>query len=112
MCFLVCSETNITCSDGRIDGEKPACITTAQRCDGITDCIGGDDEQDYNCPCEPEGAVRLVDGMVPYRGRVEFCKRGRWTTMCSQWRYNRYNIATVICRQLGYPSKGADMKYI
>jgi hypothetical protein len=24
-----------------------------------------------------------VDGTVPYRGRVEFCKSGWWSTICS-----------------------------
>ena len=36
----------------------------------MTDCIGGEDELEHNCPCGPEGAVRLADGIVPYRGRV------------------------------------------
>ena len=89
------------CHDGRVDGQQPPCISTEQRCDGITDCIGGEDELDHNCPCGPEGAVRLVDGIVPYRGRVEYCSSGRWTTLC---RY--FNYATVLCRQLGYPSTG------
>ena len=73
----------------------------------MTDCIGGEDELEHNCPCGPEGAVRLVDGIVPYRGRVEYCKKGRWSSICNQ---NRYywdrNDAAVVCRQLGYPSAG------
>ena len=93
------------CSEGRVDNQQPPCISTNQRCDGVIDCIGGEDELDYNCPCGPEGAVRLVDGTVPYRGRVEFCENTRWFTMCNshyRWRFN----AAVVCRQLGYPSAG------
>ena len=73
----------------------------------MTDCIGGEDELEHNCPCGPEGAVRLVDGIVPYRGRVEYCRNGRWWTICNQNRYYwNQNSATVVCRQLGYPSAG------
>ena len=88
------------CSYGRVDGRQPPCISTEQRCDGVTDCIGGEDELDHNCPCGPEGAVRLVDGIVRYRGRVEFCKNGRWSSICSYSWDN--NDAAVVCRQLGY----------
>ena len=90
------------CSYGRVDGQQPACISTDQRCDGVTDCIGGDDELDFNCPCEPERAVRLVDGVVPYRGRAEICINSRWSTMCSM----STNVIAVLCRQLGFPSEG------
>ena len=91
------------CSNGLISGQQPPCISTDQRCDGVTDCIGGEDELDHNCPCEPEGAVRLVDGTVPYRGRVEICEERRWRSICSE-RWD-INDATVVCRQLGYPAE-------
>ena len=115
------------CSIGRLDGQEPACVPTAQRCDGTIDCIGGEDELDHNCPCGPEGAVRLVDGIVPHRGRVEFCKNGRWSTICNRWYYYQLNDyddssyyywndnwyyyrwngdAAVICYQLGYSRTG------
>lgn len=89
---------------GRADGQQSPCISNEQRCDGVADCAGGDDELDHNCPCGPNGAVRLVDGIVPHRGRVEYCVNGRWSGLCSSsWS----NVdAGVVCRQLGYPSAG------
>ena len=91
------------CSYGAVNEQESPCITTDQRCDGVTDCIGGEDELDHNCPCEPEEVVRLVDGTVPYRGRVEICKDRRWRSICSgNW---GANDATVVCRQLGYPAE-------
>ena len=90
-----------------MNGTLPPCISADQRCDGVTDCIGGEDELDHNCPCGPEGAVRLVDGIVPYQGRVEFCKSGRWSTICSNRFYYWDNSdAAVVCHQLGYPREG------
>lgn len=104
---LVCPDESITCPHGRVDGGQPPCISAEQRCNNVTDCIGGEDELDYNCPCGPEGAVRLVDGLGPHEGRVEFCKNGRWTTVCNRYRYYwDSNDAAVVCRQLGYPSTG------
>ena len=96
------------CSSGRVDGQRPPCITAEKRCNNITDCLGGEDELDYNCPCAPEGAVRLVDSILPHQGRVEFCKNGRWATVCSNYWWYRWdsNNAAVVCRQLGYPSVG------
>ena len=102
--LLVCPENTTECQYGRVDGQNPPCVSFDQRCDGTDDCIGGDDELDYNCPCEPEGAVRLVNGTFPYQGRVEFCTNGGWHTLCSnRW---DYYAASVVCRQLGYPSGG------
>ena len=80
--FAVCPDHLYQCDYGRIDGLKPGCITNEQRCDGVIDCNGGDDEMDHNCPCTPEGAVRLVGGIVPYRGRVEHCVNKRWLSQC------------------------------
>ena len=97
-----CRNDMFMCTDGRVDDQKPPCISTEQRCDNVTDCIGGEDELDHNCPCGAEGAVRLVDGIVPHRGRVEFCRNGRWSTVCLV----NNNFAAVLCRQLGYPSAG------
>ena len=73
----------------------------------MTDCIGGEDQLEHNCPCGPEGAVRLVDGIVPYRGRVEYCRNGRWASICHSYSYRwDSSDAAVVCRQLGYPSAG------
>ena len=95
------------CPYGRVDGQQPPCISSDQRCDNVTDCIGGEDELDHNCPCGPEGEVRLVDGVVPYRGRVESCSKGRWASICNSqtWRWDS-NDAAVVCRQLGYRGEG------
>ena len=102
--FSVCPDDKFQCSHSRVDGQQPACISNGQRCDNVTDCIGGEDELDHNCPCRPEGAVRLVDGIVPYRGRVEMCRDRRWRSICSgRW---DNSDASVVCRQLGYPTEG------
>ena len=62
---------------------------------------------DHNCPCIPEGAVRLVDGIVPYQGRVEFCINTRWSAIChSNYYHWRNSEAAVVCHQLGYSSAG------
>ena len=100
------------CHHGRINDEQPACISTDQRCDGTIDCIGGEDELDHNCPCGREGAVRLVDGTVPHRGRVEFCEKGRWSTICNA-QYYRWddNDAAVVCHQLGHSRAGIYVTY-
>ena len=91
------------CPYGRIDGQQPPCISNEQRCDNVTDCVGGEDEY---CGCE-EGDVRLVDGSGPYEGRVEFCSDGSWKTVChNQWDINE---AAVVCRQLGYPSESTQV---
>jgi hypothetical protein len=54
-CVTECQYGELKCTDGRVNGQQPPC--------GVTDCIGGEDELDHNCPCGPEGAVRLVDGI-------------------------------------------------
>ena len=103
--FPVCPDDMFKCPYGRVDGQQSSCITTEQRCDNVTDCIGGEDELDHNCPCGPEGAVRLVDGVVPHQGRVEYCVDRRWSTMCNIG-YRQSNFAAVVCHQLGYPRIG------
>ena len=101
---IVCPELTVECSGGRVDENTPACVSIDERCDGVAQCIGGEDELEHNCPCSPEGEVRLVGGVVPYRGRVEICKNGRWFTTC---RYSwDQREAAVVCHQLGYSTQG------
>ena len=109
----MCSDDTFECPHGRVDGQEPACICAEDRCDNVTDCIGGEDELEHNCPCGPEGAVRLVDGIVPYQGRVEYCRNGRWWSICYHSRYYwDRNDAAVVCRQLGYASAGTKHQVI
>ena len=100
-----CPDDQFMCSIRQVDGQEPACIPTDRLCDGSSDCSEGEDEREHNCPCAPEGVVRLVDGVVPHRGRIELCRNGRWTTICSISIRNP-NFAAALCRQLGFPSDG------
>ena len=98
-----CSADEIRCRDGRVDGQYPPCISTGQQCNGMVDCVGGEDEYCANA-CSAEGAVQLVGGRGPHEGRVEFCKNGEWATICGRRSWDHAD-AVVICRQLGYPTE-------
>ena len=54
-------------------------------------------------PCRT-GQLRLVGGNIPNEGRVEICKSNVWGTVCDDlW---SSTDGTVVCRQLGYSTKG------
>ena len=56
------------------------------------------------------GDVQLVGGSVLTEGRVEICINGSWGTICrNSW---NYQDATVICRQLVYPSLGSVYHHV
>ena len=46
--------------------------------------------------------VRLMGGQDNYEGRVEILYAGVWGAVCND--YFNITSATVICRQLGFPS--------
>ena len=51
-----------------------------------------------------DGSIRLRQGLIARQGRVEICVEGTWGTVCdTNW---DSQDATVVCRQLGYPSLG------
>ena len=54
-------------------------------------------------------SVRLADGGVPYRGRVEINVNGTWGTVCS----SSWNIknAEVVCRMLNFSTPIYVSKY-
>ena len=91
-----------------MEDPKSFCISTEQRCDGVIDCVGGEDEY---CPnsCSTNGTVRLVGGRSPHEGRVELCSGGEWTRVCDRSISNR--DAQVICRQLGYPTESKTVSF-
>ena len=54
-------------------------------------------------PCTT-GQVQLGGGNIPNEGRVEICMNNKWITVCGDtW---GSTDATVVCRQLGYPTHG------
>ncbi len=58
---------------------------------------------DTIAPCA-DGQIRLVDGLVPYEGRVEICFNNQWGTICDDlW---DTSDATVVCDQLGHSTTG------
>lgn len=44
--------------------------------------------------------MRLVNGSKPSEGRLEILHQGEWGTVCD--RDTTFDIARVVCRQLGY----------
>ena len=46
------------------------------------------------------GAVRLVDGLLNYTGKLQFCAHGRWGILGN---------TKVVCHQLGLPEEGKEI---
>ena len=60
-------------------------------------------------PCVT-GQLRLAGGIIANEGRVEICMNNVWGTVClDSW---GSADATVVCRQLGYPTKGLKHYHI
>ena len=91
--ITACESGQFQCVSGAVTGNG-TCINASQICDGIRDCVGGEDELN----------VRLLGGVGPFEGRIEYCSNGQWGTICDNSWDNR--DAAVVCRQLGYPSTG------
>ena len=57
----------------------------------------------YTVSCA-NGQLRLAGGNIPNEGRVEVCMNNEWGTVCDDsW---GSADATVVCRELGYPTHG------
>lgn len=51
------------------------------------------------------GDVRLTGGATNYSGMVELCSGNQWRVICDDtWDDSE---ATVVCKQLNYPTKGS-----
>ena len=57
----------------------------------------------FTAPCTT-GQIRLAGSNIANEGRVEICINNLWGTVCDDsW---ETTDATVVCRQLGYPTQG------
>ena len=48
-----------------------------------------------------DGDVRLVDGPTNNEGRIEYCNKGSWSALCTNY-YLSHKSAHAVCRALGY----------
>ena len=62
-------------------------------------------ELEFSCN---DGDVRLAGGAAPYEGRVEYCLRNSFGTVCDDRTWDDTD-ALVVCNQLGYPSSADGM---
>ncbi|XP_025083982.1 CD5 antigen-like [Pomacea canaliculata] len=53
--------------------------------------------------------LRLADGPNPYEGRMEVFRDGVWLSVCQE--NVSVTLGNVVCRELGYPAKGAVLYY-
>ena len=55
--------------------------------------------------CE-ENSVQIVGELSQNEGQILICLGGRWGKVCGGWRGASVTVAAVVCRQLGFSTKG------
>jgi deleted-in-malignant-brain-tumors protein 1 len=95
------SESSIWECPYTLQGNCPYRNRAAIRCQYVNDGIG---ITGIDTACN-DGAVRLVGGVNELEGNVEICYNNLWGSVCHRsW---GTSDADVVCKQLGYQSKGS-----
>ena len=95
-----CSKSSYSLEDGRtaissVEVAGVQCLNYEPST--IQPCLSVPDTKTLATQCN-ESDLRLVGGLAPSEGRLEFCYQQRWSPFCSL----HHIEASVACKQLGY----------